>query len=731
MTRKRIEHELSRSPAPSRPATAWWAWRWLALPCLLFLVALGSSGRAFSGGAGVAEAPPFDAAVFPGATRFGPLEGRPPAAAVYRDGTLVGYVFSTQAVVASVGYSGKPLDILVGLDLQGRITGAKILEHHEPILVIGVRNADLEAFVAQYRGRDIRSPVKVVRRRLRDEDTVDAVSGATISSVVMNDSILRAARAVARSRGILDDGSAGLDLDTYSVADWAALLAEGSIVRRRISVEEVERALRRYGAHYGPPGSGLAPKTTFLDLYVGLASPARIGRNLLGQRVYNRVMAQLSEGDHVVFVAARGLYSFKGTRYVRSGTFDRIQIVQGERTFKLTAQDHIRIDRLRIAGAPELREAALFVLRRKKGFDPARPWRIDLLVKGRREDGTPAFATLSLGYALPDRYRLAPAPAESSPAPLWQTVWQRRIGEVGVLGSALVVLSAILFFQDALARRRRLYNAVRYGFLVFTLVWLGWYAGGQLSVLNVLTFVDALMTSFRWDFFLLEPLIFILWGYVAVTLLFWGRGVFCGWLCPFGALQELVNKAGQLLRLPQVNPPFVLHERLWPIKYVAFLALFALSIGGIGFLHLGAEIEPFKTAIILTFDRSWPFVLYAGALLVGGLFVNRLFCRYLCPLGAALALPARMRMFEWLKRRWQCGLQCHICANRCPVQAIHPDGRINPNECIHCLSCQVLYYDDTTCPPLVERRKRKESKLTRRLIERYAAAEAAAEEKGR
>ena len=91
-----------------------------------------------------------------------------------------------------------------------------------------------------------------------------------------------------------------------------------------------------------------------------------------------------------------------------------------------------------------------------------------------------------------------------------------------------------------------------------------------------------------------------------------------------------------------------------------------------------------------------------------GLVIERAYCRYLCPLGGALAIPARLHMFHWLKRKWQCGTQCQICAQRCTVQAIHPDGHINPNECIHCLNCQVLYYDDTICPPLIERRKRRE-----------------------
>jgi len=76
--------------------------------------------------------------VLPAAESFGPVAGTPEAAPAYRDGELIGYVFQTREVVQSVGYSGKPLDVLVGIDLDGRITGATVLEQHEPILVIGV-----------------------------------------------------------------------------------------------------------------------------------------------------------------------------------------------------------------------------------------------------------------------------------------------------------------------------------------------------------------------------------------------------------------------------------------------------------------------------------------------------------------------------------------------------------------------------------------------------------------
>jgi len=101
-------------------------------------------------------------------------------------------------------------------------------------------------------------------------------------------------------------------------------------------------------------------------------------------------------------------------------------------------------------------------------------------------------------------------------------------------------------------------------------------------------------------------------------------------------------------------------------------------------------------------------VLYAAALLGAGLVVERFFCRYLCPLGAALAIPARLRMFDWLRRYRECGNPCQRCGNDCPVQAIHPEGHINPNECIQCLHCQMLYHHDEKCPVMITRRQRRE-----------------------
>ena len=118
-----------------------------------------------------------------------------------------------------------------------------------------------------------------------------------------------------------------------------------------------------------------------------------------------------------------------------------------------------------------------------------------------------------------------------------------------------------------------------------------------------------------------------------------------------------------------------------------------------------AEVEPFKTAIVLKFQREWPFVLFAVALLGAGLFVERFYCRYLCPLGAALAIPAQahLRLDEALSR-----MRLAVPALR---QGMHgagdPPGRtIDANECLYCMHCQVLYQDDK-CPVCIKRAQRR------------------------
>ena len=171
----------------------------------------------------------------------------------------------------------------------------------------------------------------------------------------------------------------------------------------------------------------------------------------------------------------------------------------------------------------------------------------------------------------------------------------------------------------------------------------------------------------------------------------------------------------------QIVVPETVQERLWAVKYVVLLAIVALAaLVSTESANAAAEIEPFKTAIVVIFDRSWPYVVWALALLAVGLVIERFFCRFLCPLGAAFAILGRARLLHWLKRRPQCGNPCQVCKASCPVGAIRNDGAIDMNECFQCLDCQVDYEDHAVCPPLVARRKRLE-----RLTPAQAAAAAA------
>jgi NosR/NirI family nitrous oxide reductase transcriptional regulator len=310
---------------------------------------------------------------------------------------------------------------------------------------------------------------------------------------------------------------------------------------------------------------------------------------------------------------------------------------------------------------------------------------------------------------------------------MWVSVWQERTFQIVVLAIGLTVLTLIMILQDWIVGFPRLLTYLRTGFLLYTLFVIGWYMLGQLSVVNVLTFINSVIKGFSWDTFLIDPTMFILWGFVAVTLLLWGRGVYCGWLCPYGALQKLVNQAARRFRVPQFQVPALVHDRLWALKYVILLILFGISLGSIGTAERYAEIEPFKTAITLRFNREWPFVLYALGLVVVSLFNCKFYCKYLCPLGAALAVPARLRLFDWLRRRKECGKPCQICANECEIQAIDNTGVIIANECHYCLDCQVTYWNEYKCPPLVDKRKRREKATRARETVRWMEKELGAE----
>jgi len=672
----------------------------------------------------------------PGADRFGQPAPNTHTVPVYKGDAAVGHAYLTSDFVNTTGYSGRPIDVVVGLTADGTVTGARLMDHHEPIVLIGIPPARINGFIDGYVGKN----VLTLATQSAASPPVDIVSGATVTVMVIGDSIIRSGKKVMQALGTGGPDSAptvtkSVDMTKGAVEDWTTLIGDGSVRRLTLTVGEVNAAFEKTGrAEAIARAEAGSPDETFIDLYTALVSIPSIGRSLLGDAEYEALTRRLKPGQQAVWVAGQGRYSFKGSGYVRGGIFDRVEMIQHEGSIRFRDKMHKRLGSVAAAGAPDFPEIGLFVLPEGSEFNPAEPWRLQLLVQRAIAALDKVFVTFDLGYQPPDKYLKTEQPAptaapsadpsashsaairaagaeaaeEAAEIPLWQRIWQNRQGDIVVLTAAILLLTGIFFFQDQLTKRPKLYERVRTAYLVFTLVWLGWYATAQLSVVNVLTFANALRTDFRWDYFMMDPLVFILWFSVAASLLFWGRGAFCGWLCPFGALQELVSKAAKRIGIRQITVPFAPHQRLWPIKYIVFLLLFGLSLQSLGTAEKAAEIEPFKTAIILHFIRDWWFVAFAVALLAAGLVIERFFCRYLCPLGAALAIPGRLRMFDWLRRYKECGSPCQRCGNECPVQAIHPDGSINPNECIQCLHCQMLYHHDHKCPVMIQKRQKRE-----------------------
>lgn len=727
-----MSSEYLRLPAWQSPARAVRA----VIACLLLSIILPFSLSAAVPGTGIDARYPRVHDFFPEADRFGPVTGEPPAAAVYRDSRVIGYILHTRDVAPIPAYSGKPVDVLLGIDTEGRITGAEVIEHHEPILLVGIPEQRLFDFAQQHVGKRITDRIQVGGKEAEGSVRLDAVSGATVTVKVVNRSIMRAARRVAEAHGIIKAapangaGPARVRTDSYQSADWTRLTGDGSIRRLLIEREEVEAAFRgtagedrgiSTGQPECRPGEPCGP---FIDLYYAYLNPPTVGRNLLGPREYERLMGELGEGEHAIALMANGIYSFKGSGYVRGGIFDRVQVVQGEQTILFRDTDYQRLMDPELAGMPAFDEKEIFIIRRGYDFDPGRPWQLELLV--RRQVGAleSVFTTFSAEYETPEQYLLRPEPAEpAEETGIWQSIWTDRAFDIAFLCVLLAGLTLILIFQDWLARRARLLVVLRAGFLVLTLVVIGWLFRGQLSVVNTFTFVNALRGEFRWETFLTDPILFILWTYVAATLLLWGRGVYCGWLCPFGAMQKLANMVAQRLHVPQLKLPAAVHERLWAVKYLILLGLFGISLQSLATAEVYAEVEPFKTAVTLRFQREWTYIAYALALVLISAFNCKFYCKYLCPLGAALAVPARLRIFDWLKRHKECGRPCQVCANECEIQAIDPIGRINVNECHYCLDCQVTYWDAHKCPPMVERRKRREkAPEARAAAERMEAA---------
>jgi polyferredoxin len=306
-------------------------------------------------------------------------------------------------------------------------------------------------------------------------------------------------------------------------------------------------------------------------------------------------------------------------------------------------------------------------------------------------------ADFALPINVPSRYLDAPSEDQKT----WVAIWRTRWFDITVLVCALGALTSVLLLRPALINAISTLRWFRPAFLTFTLIFIGWYAQGQLSIVNLIALVQASIAHRSWLFFLYDPISTLLWLFVLVTLFIWGRGTFCGWLCPFGALQELIARGARWLNVPQWRMR-VRHDRaLKTVKFGVLGVILVLAVINPRLSDVAVEIEPFKTSITLLFVRSWIYVAYAVLLVILGAIVNKFFCRYICPLGGALALLGRVRRWDWITRRAECGSPCQTCRHRCEYQAIEPSGTIDYTECFQCMDCVAIYESDLVCAPRI------------------------------
>ncbi|HWI80460.1 MAG TPA: 4Fe-4S binding protein [Ramlibacter sp.] len=645
--------------------------------------------------------------VFPGATSFSERKGQPPYVEAYADENgkprLLGYVMLSTDITDTPAYSGKPVVTLIGMDLKGRFVGVKVLKHSEPILLLGIPEAALDRFIHQYVGKFVGDKLEVGPSR-PDEGVVglDAISGATVTVIAENQVMTMSGASVARQTGILAPTvrAPAKFADTGRTLDWAALVDQGAVQRLVVQPEQV--GLDRTGS-------------PFIELWFGALNQPDIGKAVLGASAWSGLMSQLKPGEQALFVIrTQGKESFKGSGFVRGGIYDRVQVRQGMDAFTFRDLDSTNLYGIEAAGAPRYDESAIFIVR-SPAFSAAYPWKLTLL--GNRVDratGARSFTSFEARYWLPAWSLQGGRPELDEPEAAWVKVWKSRAVEIALFAALLVGVAVVYAQRDRLTRRATRknkwpVNAFKYSAWVASIGFVGFHLMAQPSITQVLTWFHALLFHWTWTLFLSDPFVFLFWIFIIATVFVWGRGLFCGWLCPFGSLSELLYKVGGAIGLRRFQRalPRWLHDRLKWVKYGIFFGLLAVSMFSMGWAEMLAEVEPFKTTFLVGwFQRSWPYTLFAAAILGVSVFVERPFCKYLCPLGASLAMPSTFRWFG-LRRKQECNT-CKACATGCGAQAIDADGRIDHRECLHCLDCMVLYTDSHACPPLAKERKRRE-----------------------
>src|SRR5690606_4843380 len=217
------------------------------------------------------------------------------------------------------------------------------------IVLIGIPEARVKALVEGYQGLDLVAEAQSGGTA----HEVEIISGATVTVMVIDDSITRSGLKVARALGLgglaPEAAATGpefeIDPDAAAPADWHEIEGDGTLRRLSLDVGQVNAA---FAANPDPRAAeraiGAPPETTFIEMHAGLVSVPAIGKAVIGEAQQANLQSWLGEGDHAIAVMGRGLSSFKVSGYVRGGIFDRIVLIQDDVSVRFRDRDHRRLN---------------------------------------------------------------------------------------------------------------------------------------------------------------------------------------------------------------------------------------------------------------------------------------------------------------------------------------------------------------------------------------------------
>ncbi|QUJ76750.1 4Fe-4S binding protein [Sulfitobacter albidus] len=630
-------------------------------------------------------------------------------------GAEAGYVLETEPMAPLPGFSGAPINMLVTLDLNGQFLDVKLISHNEPIFVSGLGQAPFHKFFEQYRGHSIHDSLVVGTPYGAGSDGsalvyLDGVTKATASVRIAHESLLAAALQVAREKmgGVSAGPPAYPDRSVDEDLTWDDLVAQGLVSRTTLSNAEIDARFADTLWEDDDPEAQEYPDETFLDFWIVDLGPPSIARAVLSPSGFDELQSfmEISTSDEPILVIETARHGLVTDEFVRNTAPDLLSMEQGG--FPIAMRDSDIFVELNDALPEELHDGASLILRtdRRLGFDPASEWTMN--VKTLREHGMfqPEIGSAEVAINHSTDARFFARPEVIKPSPPWLDALRNRAGDLAVLGVFLVGLIAVLGLSLNRLAGHRHYTPIRLGILAFVVGFIGWWGQGQLSIATPLGVTRTLAEGGSLAFLLYDPFSLAIWGVTILGFVLWGRGLFCGWLCPFGAMQEFAHHIGRLLRLPQIDVSDVWDDRLKWLKYGVLLVLLVVLFTAPARLDKAIEVEPFKTAITTFFIREWYYVAYAVGLLLSSMVLFKGFCRYVCPLGAVMAIGGLIRTRKWIDRRGECGSPCQLCKVKCAYGAIAKSGEIQYSECFGCLDCVTIHDDDTQCVPLIIKARR-------------------------